>query len=298
MDPLRLRNLLSRKRRASTSEKKEKPDKQLTQGAHELFLGNEGFLSPTRPPRPSTSVSSLAASHSSRLSNGHTDKQSEEALRFSASRTRSHKSFSSHADTVVEFPSLPLRATSSRKQALFSFRGSAHEQPKGRPDEKAEWPLRNDPEPDPKPWPTTSSWLRRLMSTASRQTRSPPPSFTPGYHPPTYTMEAPYYRYSIYDDDNLTALPSFSDRENGPRKMLEEKIAKGAAARAAVAAQNELYESIRNMRLGEARVTRDSESGVGIEVRDRGEVMSDTDIPVVRKGKDSKMDHGEARLTL
>lgn len=58
----------------------------------------------------------------------------------------------------------------------------------------------------------------------------------------------------------------------------------GAAARAAVAAQNEMLESARNMRLSEPIVTKDSESGIGIEVRDRRGESTDNTTPVVRRG--------------
>lgn len=289
MDPPRLKNLFSRKRRASTSEKKEGPEKKSTQGAHELFLEYEGFLTPARPPRPSTST--FAPSRTSKPSQGYTAKQSEETSRSStASWSRSHKSISSHGNPIVEPSSQPLGANTIRKQGLFPLRGSPHEPSDGRFDEKAEWPLKNNPEPEPHVRPT-SSWLRRRISTASRQTRSPPPSFTAGSHPPTYTTEQPYYRYSIYDDDDLTALPSFPGCEKEQPRILDDRVSKGAAARAAAAAQNEMYESIRNMRLEEPKVTRDSESGVGIEVRDRGEVMSDPDIPVVRKGSTCELDY-------
>ncbi|KAK4695949.1 F-box and WD-40 domain protein 1/11, partial [Lecanoromycetidae sp. Uapishka_2] len=266
MDPPRLKTLFSRKRRASTSEKKERPDKKSTQGAHELFLEYEGFLNPTRPPRPSTSASTFAPSHSSRPSNRYDTKLSEETLRSSTvSRTRSHKSISSHGDAFLQSPSQPLKVNASRKQGLFSLRTLTHEQSAGQFDEKDEWPLKNNPEPEPNARPA-SSWLRRRISTTSRQTRPPPASLTPGAYPPTNITEQPYYRYSIYDDDTLTALPSFPGCETEQPKILEDRFAKGAAARAAAAAQNEMYESIRNMRLEEPKVTRDSESGVGIEL--------------------------------
>ena len=63
-------------------------------------------------------------------------------------------------------------------------------------------------------------------------------------------------------------------------------LASGAAARAAAAAQNELLDSIRNISLAESCLTGDSESGVGIEIRDSGETIAefDFDIPVVRRG--------------
>ena len=298
MDPPRLKGFFSRNWRASTSEKKERPEKKSTQGAHELFLEYEGFLAPARPPRPSTSVSRAATSHSWRPLHRTSVKQSEEPLRSSAGRINPHKSISSISNTVVEFCS--QRVDLSRKQGSFALPRSDHEQLQGRPYDKPEWPLKNDPEPEITARSTTSSWLRRRMSTASRQTKlSTSPSFTSGSYPPAYT-EQPHYRYSIYDDDNITALPAFPSYEKEPKEppqVTEDRISKGAAARAAAAAQNEVYESIRNFRLEEPKVTRDSESGVGIEVRDRGEVMSDYEMPVVRKGETSSLDGGEKLLT-
>lgn len=55
----------------------------------------------------------------------------------------------------------------------------------------------------------------------------------------------------------------------------------GAAARAAAATQNEILESVRNQRSLELTIPRDSESGIGIELRDRWEENKDK---VVRKG--------------
>ncbi|KAE8145636.1 F-box and WD40 domain protein [Aspergillus avenaceus] len=54
----------------------------------------------------------------------------------------------------------------------------------------------------------------------------------------------------------------------------------GAAARAAAAAQNEMARTERD-KLADTRLTRDSESGIGIDLRDRSE-MSDTDLAFLR----------------
>lgn len=63
----------------------------------------------------------------------------------------------------------------------------------------------------------------------------------------------------------------------------------GAAARAAAAAQNELAKAERtaskaDSKIWDGKVTRDSESGIGIDLRDRSE-MSDAELAVVRIGK-------------
>ena len=61
-------------------------------------------------------------------------------------------------------------------------------------------------------------------------------------------------------------------------------LTSGAAARAAAATQNEILESVRNQRSVEPKIPRDSESGIGIELRDRWEESKDK---VVRKGQRS-----------
>ena len=66
----------------------------------------------------------------------------------------------------------------------------------------------------------------------------------------------------------------------------------GAAARAAAAAQNELLRPTRSYksaskdsRLVEPKITRDSESGIGIDLRDREEDTTLVDVPVSRLGQ-------------
>ena len=101
---------------------------------------------------------------------------------------------------------------------------------------------------------------------------------------------APWY---CYNEEDFTALPVFPGSETAPPEPIDlpatsepsEKLASGAAARAAVAAQNELLDALKHIRLSEPKVTRDSESGVGIEVRTHGESTVDMGVPVVRIGK-------------
>ena len=66
----------------------------------------------------------------------------------------------------------------------------------------------------------------------------------------------------------------------------------GAAARAAAAAQNELLGSTRNLEtaskdstLVEPTIARDSESGIGIDLRDREEDIALVDVPISRQGQ-------------
>ena len=113
-------------------------------------------------------------------------------------------------------------------------------------------------------------------------------STTSGTHhpspPPSFTTIPPDYGVSEFDDADLTALPALPDYENELPPKPEGKVPCGTAARAAAAAQNEVFDTIHSLKLTEPKLTRDSESGVGIEVRDRGGVMPESDIPVVRKG--------------
>jgi F-box and WD-40 domain protein 1/11 len=63
---------------------------------------------------------------------------------------------------------------------------------------------------------------------------------------------------------------------------IPDDLMSGAAARAAAATQNEMFESVRNLRIPEPKIPRDSESGIGIEMRDRWDEDEDE---LVRKGE-------------
>lgn len=114
------------------------------------------------------------------------------------------------------------------------------------------------------------------------------------------TPPPPYDGSFIFEDDDFTALPAMPGcaiETESLRPSLN--LASGAAARAAAAAQNEILDSMRNITLAEPHLTRDSESGVGIEVRDSGEKMAefDFDIPVVRQGTGTRGNHNSNSLT-
>ena len=113
------------------------------------------------------------------------------------------------------------------------------------------------------------------------------------------TPPPPYDESLIFENDEFTALPAmpgYTIELEPPRPSLN--LGSGAAARAAAAAQNEILDSMRNITLAE-RLTRDSESGVGIEVRDGGEKMAefDFDVPVVRQGMETRNHHSYISLT-
>lgn len=114
------------------------------------------------------------------------------------------------------------------------------------------------------------------------------------------TPPPPYDGSLVFEDGDFTALPAMPGCaiELEPSKP-SLNLASGAAARAAAAAQNEILDSMRNITLAESHLTRDSESGVGIEVRDGGETMAefDFDIPVVRQGMETRGHHDPTSLT-
>lgn len=130
----------------------------------------------------------------------------------------------------------------------------------------------------------TSGWLHRCMSTSLKSNRPYEPSI-PSLAPP------PYQGSSNLEDEDFTALPAMPSPSTDPPKP---SLVSGAAARAAAAAQNELFDSIRNMRLAEPKLTRDSESGVGIDVQDRADSLAEfdfgIDLPIVRKGENEAYD--------
>lgn len=94
------------------------------------------------------------------------------------------------------------------------------------------------------------------------------------------------------EEDDITALPALPGCGMEPARP-SLNLASGAAARAAAAAQNEILDSMQKITLAETDVTRDSESGVGIEVQDSGETIAefDFDIPVVRQGITTRGHH-------
>lgn len=273
-----LKSIFSRSKQPSAPEKRRKIEKSSTAGAHELFLEYEGFLPPSnpRPPKPSRPATKLAIPRVSQLHQDPKVRLSQDTSRDSTtSWEKPRKSFSGLGDAVHEAaPAHPKRIPSQRKNGLFSLHRSTRDQREGPTENYSKSSPVYRPEQGNAAHVPTCGWLRRCMSTTSRQS-SPPPSFT---------TIPPYYGSPIFEDDDFTALPALPGYENEPQRP-PEKVPSGAAARAAVAAQNEVLENIRNLRLAEPKVTMDSESGVGIEVRDRAEVMTDLDISVVRKGE-------------
>lgn len=274
--------MFSRGKGAKSSDKKTKKEKP-TAGAHELFLEIEGFL-PTgpRPRTPSAPLSKPSTPLTHVKHNCHGLKLSENTLRSSTvSHGKTRKSFSGFGDADDE--SRSKRTPSQRTKSFLHFGKTAHGEPGHN--------IYNFSRPGPnyvvdKEAPTqsdTSGWLRRCMSTGLKHRPSTPSS--------SMTPPPPYDGLLIFEDDDFTALPAMpggaSEVEPSRPSLC---LTSGAAARAAAAAQNEILDSMRNITLAEPHPTRDSESGVGIEVRDGEETMAefDFDIPVVRQGMERR----------
>ena len=266
----------------SGTEYKAKVGKPSTNGAHELFLEYEGFLSPPTSRRQQPSTTTAKPAHALTSAQKHGSKRG--SVIYTPRSTETHCDIpprSSHdlRNLVDENPFQHKRTPSRHKKGLFSLSRPSHSKAKDAPAKPLDLAPSRGSEPRSADRTPHSGWLRKCMSTSSQ-----------GHQPslgPSLTTLPPYYEFPVFDDENLTALPSLPGYENeSPRPS--EKPVSGAAARAAAAAQNEVIDSMRNLRLAEPKLTRDSESGVGIEVRDRGEAITDLDVPVIRRGKKPK----------
>lgn len=112
-----------------------------------------------------------------------------------------------------------------------------------------------------------SGWLRRCVSATFRHPRRPSASFQS------------HDDASFHVDYLTSPIPGIGIEP----PIIPDNLTSGAAARAAAATQNEILECVRNLRLTEPKIRRDSESGIGIEMRERGE--ESIDIPIPRKGQ-------------
>lgn len=115
--------------------------------------------------------------------------------------------------------------------------------------------------------PKYSVWLQRHVSTTFRHHRRP--HVTPSNASESCVKAGPF------------SSPIPSDGIQPPR--IPDNPMSGAAARAAAATQNELLESIRTSGTVDSKLSRDSESGIGIELRDR--IEDSEDVAIRRKGE-------------
>ena len=283
--------MFSRGKRATSSDKKKKKEKH-TEGAHELFLEYEGFLGPSRPrPRAPSAPSSKPSTISTYGEHiGHSLKLSEDTSRSStASYSRSRKSFSTSGESNDASRSRPRRTPSQRTKDFLSFGKTAHVE-SGRNIHNFSRPGPNYVvEKEAPAQSNTSAWLRRCMSTSLKP--------RPSTQSSSMTPPPPYDESLIFEDNNSADFPLLPGCAIEPSRP-SLNLASGAAARAAAAAQNEILDSMRKITLAEPHLTGDSESGVGIEIRDGGETMVefDFDIPVVRQGMHTQCYHNVTSL--
>ena len=136
--------------------------------------------------------------------------------------------------------------------------------------------------PDTPLRPSASTrWIRGFTNKSSKHTNRP--SFSALDHPPPAYNEI-LESSSPYLDGHLPApIPQFGEIPGfgyaSARPSLDPSS--GAAARAAAAAQNEIMENMRRLRMSEMKLERDSESGIGIDGADDSTGLS---VAVVRQG--------------
>lgn len=277
MDHSRFAGIFPRRRRPPPDDKRKKTRHSSAGGAHELYLD---FLQPGNPRarRPSTSIPNRKAHRTSDAYSFSDFGPPEQIPRSSTSYEKPRKSFSGFTGLTAKARSLPIRVPSIRKKSFLSFSRSAGDELGEDAFSRSRLGPCRTVEYDCAIRPPTSGWLRRCVSS----------TFRPSHRPQTPSTFLPPFYESPYKDGYLpTPVPEFGQVPgfgyDPPRQRGD--LSSGSAARAAAAAQNELLESLRTMRLTESVVTKDSESGVGIEVRDRGEGTIDSTIPVVRQSK-------------
>lgn len=190
-----------------------------------------------------------------------------------APRRRSSKSFSNFRHpvdglrTLGRRLSVTLRRRSSRQQ-LDSMYDAPPVEHVGRKDDavSGNWDARSK-----------GNWLNGH----NRQSSVNSPPALQSFHAPTVPIPVPI-------PGNGLEPPIFPD-----------DISAGAAARAAAAAQNELARAERiASHTSESKLTRDTESGIGIDLRDRSEIL-EGELGAVRAGKgvDIRIRSVELQLT-
>ena len=177
------------------------------------------------------------------------------------------KSFSSLRGAVDEFRSLPRRAASRKQRSFFAALSLRHPESAN---------IGNELELGGLDQPRSSRLLRRTTSTAHQDEQRRSVLCTPTLDPvipPTPDISSPVPGVGVEP-------PRFPYNP-----------ASGAAARAAAAAaSNELFGSMLSVDLPlgtgfvEPKVTMDSESGIGIDLRDRLEDSAEHEMLMTRKG--------------
>ena len=181
------------------------------------------------------------------------------------------KSFSGLGDAVEELRSLP------RPSILAPRTARAVEETEVK-DGDSRLKMRDRANVKPFSHSKASEWLRRAASMHFRHRRHSTSA------PLASHSQRPETSYNTASVHRAVAKPPKWDPSDYSHTS-------GAAARAAAAAQNEFSSSARTLatrgdtRLTELKVTRDSESGIGIDLRDRAEETAEAAVPVVRKGQ-------------
>ena len=187
---------------------------------------------------------------------------------------KARASFSSFGHAVEDLRSFPKRLTSKRRKSVVSTSTELEEKQAElvnriyMVDQDYQKGSTSIEEQTPHHC-VAPRWLRRCMSTTFRQHRRSP---TTPAHPSATAWS--------HSDSPFPPIPGLT---TVPPKI-PDSFSSGAAARAAAAAQNEVQENFRRLWVSQSKVDRDSESGIGIEVRER---PSEDEIPVVRQGGSS-----------
>ncbi len=190
-------------------------------------------------------------------------------------RHQSSKSFSSLNHALSELRIASQRASMSlRRKSILSPRTANMPQENQAPVESERPSTSCNPTSKPSSHSRASVWLRRAASTSFRHRRN------------SSTLPSSTYNYTPYNYSVTSPVPGSGSEP----PILPYDPASGAAARAAAAAQNEMLGVGRvlvlrdDKRLGEPKLTRDSESGIGIDIRDRTDETAESETTIVRKG--------------
>lgn len=262
----------NRKKQTFPGDTHKRPKAICTACMHEHISEHEGFPPPDQPARPGKP----AHSHTSSLDHFSHVKTSEDlgCASPSASRAQPRQSFSGVNNPTGT--SL-LNASKRPKKSILSFGRFIDGQSQdslyhGRP--RLSMLSEHDP------IIRTPSFLRRYMSSKTHGRPQTPSMPVPSYKEPSprsFHLPAPVPEFGL--------LPGFGFEPSKPPTDLSS----GAAARAAAAAQNEILATMRSLSLAEPKINRDSESGVGIEIRESTEETTGSEVPVVRQGNCSAL---------
>ena len=259
----------NRKKHTSSGDKNKKRKSNVSPSAHELFLEYEGFLPPEEPAPASRP---MKIQESSVWQSGKAKTSQDSGRASSASHNAPRQSFSGCSGTTAHSRSPFSGPSKRRKKSILSFSRSINEdvQDNTRYDRSKHNQIMEQDKDMRAP-----SFLRRCMSIRSQGRPQTPSTPLPAYHeslPASGYLPAPVPEFGL--------VPGFGYET--PRPPAD--LSSGAAARAAAAAQNEILATMRSLSLAEPKINRDSESGVGIEVRDHADELAESEVPIVRQG--------------